>query len=267
MGFKQNLLTKMTIDRLAAEIIASWGPPESGRRIDKETARQLLAHTTFQYAHERDLDLYLDPAATDRPRVLVLDNDLAIYRTTAEDVALRKSPTVKEMLNLGNVKRILSDGDVIVSKREQTVRQLQSEAIARLDLRFAAEDIKAIGREGADALIAGNSDGVLEALTLLGEILAWPTPPAALRLARHQVLTHTRGATDGTWRCDQLVLYSLERNRLGLIEESFGPADKEIFERLARIAAGQETAPVEGGEVFQHLVAQVLATGRTALLA
>jgi hypothetical protein len=265
MGFKQHLLTKMTIDRLAAEIIASWGPPESGRRVDREAVKRLLTYTRLEPRHERDLDLYLDPEATDPPRVLVLDNDLAVYRTSVEDVALRKSPTVKEMLNLGNVKRILSDADVIASKREQSVRHLQGEAVGRLDLHFTAEDIRAIGRDGADALAAGNGEAVVEALTLLNEILGWSAPPLPLRLARHHVLARTRSATDGTWRCDLLVLYSLERNILGMLDDSFGPADKAQLERLQRIAGGQEAAPVEGGEIFQRLVEQVLASGRSTL--
>ena len=39
MGFRENLLKKIEIDKLANEVAASIGPPDSGRRIDKAKAR------------------------------------------------------------------------------------------------------------------------------------------------------------------------------------------------------------------------------------
>jgi len=41
----------------------------------------------------RDLDLYVADTGTAVQKILVLDNELPIYRTTVADVAMRKSPT------------------------------------------------------------------------------------------------------------------------------------------------------------------------------
>ena len=43
MGFRENILKKMELDRTAAKIAASMGPPDSGRRIDKTLTRGFLA--------------------------------------------------------------------------------------------------------------------------------------------------------------------------------------------------------------------------------
>ncbi|RJQ60755.1 MAG: hypothetical protein C4530_07035, partial [Desulfobacteraceae bacterium] len=113
MPFKENLLKKMKIDDLAQEIIGAYGPPGSGQRIDMEKAKQLLDMGGFRSFRERDLDLRILEGEESDGRILVLDNDLAIYRTSAADIALRKSPNVKEMVSIRNIKKILNDSDVV----------------------------------------------------------------------------------------------------------------------------------------------------------
>jgi hypothetical protein len=67
---------------------------------------------------ERDLVLFLETDGPGQTRILVLDNDLSIYNTSVDDVVLRKSPTVKEMVNIRNAIKILNDKDVVTSKKE-----------------------------------------------------------------------------------------------------------------------------------------------------
>jgi predicted transcriptional regulator YdeE len=58
MSFKENLLTKIKINRLAYKVIASIGPVESGSKVDKEAMRSLLEMSPYQHQKARDLDLY-----------------------------------------------------------------------------------------------------------------------------------------------------------------------------------------------------------------
>ena len=112
MSFKENLLKKIQIDRLADRVSASLKPREDGVvKVDKSAMQQLLEMASYRHLHERDLDLYISPDTT---RILVLDNELARYATSVEDVALRKSPTLKEMLSIRNAIKILNDSDVVV---------------------------------------------------------------------------------------------------------------------------------------------------------
>ena len=75
MGFRENLLKKIRIDRLADNVIRSINPTDSAQRIDRDAMWQLLDMGSYDNQKERDLELYL---LNDR-HVLVLDNELKIY--------------------------------------------------------------------------------------------------------------------------------------------------------------------------------------------
>ena len=68
--------------------------------------------------------------------VLVFDNELPIYHTTVADVALRKSPLWQEMFSIGNIKKIMNDKDVILSKGKDSLKRLHADAMALLDLTY-----------------------------------------------------------------------------------------------------------------------------------
>ena len=63
------------------------------------------------------MDLYILGNTAKKKKILVLDNGLAIYHTTIEDVCMRKSPSVKEMISIRNTIKILNDEDVILGKK------------------------------------------------------------------------------------------------------------------------------------------------------
>ena len=60
MSFKENLLQKITIDKMAKQVMASIGPVESGRKVDKKTMRRLLEMVSYTYKRKRDLDLFIE---------------------------------------------------------------------------------------------------------------------------------------------------------------------------------------------------------------
>ena len=51
MSFKANLLKKIRIDTLANKAISSFGPPDSGMRIDKDAMASLLEMS--EYTHKK----------------------------------------------------------------------------------------------------------------------------------------------------------------------------------------------------------------------
>jgi len=107
MSFKENLLKKIRIDKLADQIISTIGPIDSEKKVDKQAMRTLIEMAPYEMRKERDLELYIKKnGPEEKKRILVLDNDLSIYHTNMEDVALRKSPTVKEMVSIKNIIKI-----------------------------------------------------------------------------------------------------------------------------------------------------------------
>ena len=255
MSFKENLLKKIEIDKMAKQVIASMGPPESGRKIDKTIMRSLLEMSDYTYKRKRDLDLYIEDIDAEKTRVLVLDNDLAIYHTSIYDVAMRKSPTVKEMMNPYNIIKILKDTDVVMSKKAASVNTIQKECITKLNLFFDASDIDEIAEDGLASLGKEYTDGVIESLDLFAEILNYSVAPKAFRIRHNKIVGALIQKENEADLFGPMVLYSMIHNTLKLIDEQIAGFDKGKIEFFQQIVAGKQKASAEGPDVFQYLKA------------
>ena len=253
MSFKENLLKKINIDKMGRQVIASIGPVDSGRKIDKNIMRKLLDLSNYTYKRKRDLDLYIEDIDAEKTRILVLDNDLAIYNTSVYDVAMRKSPTVKEMMNPFNVVKILKDTDVVISKKEDSVKTIQLECIAKLNLSFNASDLDKIAKDGLASFENGYSDGVIECLDLFAEILHYRNPPRAFSVGHHKIIGALVKKENGEEMFGPMILYSMIHNTLKLIDQQIGSFDRERIKFVQYVAAGKEKASAEGSDVFQYL--------------
>jgi hypothetical protein len=256
MGFRENLLKKIQIEELVAGILRSIGPADSEQRMDRDAMRRLLERGTYQYRKERDLDLYL----LNESEILALDNELKIYRTSAEDIGLRKSPTIKEMVSFRNAIKILNDKDVVVTRKADTVRRIRAELVAALDLSFTKADIESLAADGAEALQNGYADGVVEILTLFAELLHFQKAPKVFQVAHHHtwgVLEHPR---DDEVRFGPLVMFGLMHNSLKMLEKSISSLDKGALENYHLAAKSEDHADIVGEKVWQTLQETVLET-------
>jgi hypothetical protein len=265
MAYKDNLLKKIEIDRLSLSIAKSIGPVDSGKRIDKTVMKQLIAYFPWTRKEARDLELYLE---TDQPaaktKILVLDNDLPIYQTTLQDVVLRKSPTVKEMLSIRNAVKILNDKDVLLSKKEASLKTIRDICVGELDLQFSAADIDSMAGEGTASLENGYGEGVCENLMLLAELLGFVPAPAAFALKHHESYGKLQQRPDGASTFGPLVIYSRVLNTLTYLDTVLGSRDKERFARLAAVASGEAEAAASGAAVFELMKTKVLAAAPEA---
>jgi hypothetical protein len=237
------------------------GPIDSGRRLDKQVMRALLKMGDFPEQKKRDLELYfLDPDTTAKTRrILVLDNDLTIYRTTVDDVVLRKSPTVKEMISIRNAIKILNDKDVVVSKKEETVATIRMALIGSLDLSYDAADLDEIVKEAQASLENAYGAGVSEALILFAELLGFAGAPKKFSINHHEIIGKLDSQPDGQLFLGPVVVYSLAHNQIGLLEKPVGSRDKEGLEKLKQVGNGSHPLAVSGPEVFLRLKTMVLA--------
>lgn len=258
MSFKKNLLKKIQIGQLSRKVLASFGPPGDPGKIDKDAMRGLLEMSPYLYQKERDLDLFIEKLDGEPSKILVLDNELPIYRTTVEDVAIRKSPYTKEMLSIGNIIKILKDSDVKISRKEASVQLIQKECINRLDLSYNASDIEMIAKEGADSLENGYTDGILESLALFAELLGYQPPPKAFRIRHHEICGAVTEKQSGEIVYGPAVILSLVDNSLGMIENKISSHDKARIEFFQQVDQGKERPDIEGKEVFRYLKNAVL---------
>ena len=262
MPFKENLLQKIKINAMAKQVVASIGPVESGLKVDKKIMRSLLEMTSYTYKRKRDLDLFIEDVDAEKTRILVLDNDLAIYNTSVYDVAMRKSPTVKEMMNPFNVVKILKDTDVVISKKEESVKTIQKECIDRLDLSYDESDLDEIAQNGTASLEREYADGVIESMDLFAEILGYTVPPKAFRIGHHKIVGALAQKESGEVLYGPMVLYSIIHNSLKLIETQTGSFDREKIDFIQKVASGKEQASSEGPLVFQYLKKTALLQSR-----
>ena len=257
MSFKDQLRKKIEINTLAGRVKASMGPPDSGRRVDKDLMRQLLAEGGYEKIVERDMELYRLPPSGDKPRLLVLDNDLPIYGTGVEDVVLRKSPVVREMLNIRNVMKILNDADVVLSKKDVSLNTLREELIAGLDLRFTAEDIDDLVYDGRSALANRYGEGVQETLRFMADLLGYVPAPKALQVAYH-TLWGAWGKIPGGTVFGPIVLYDAMHNSLKQIRQPIDWSNPEDMARYEAVVSGATSADQNGEEVFKALGKRIL---------
>jgi hypothetical protein len=258
MGFKQNLMQKMEIDTLALAIKQSWGPPGSGGRVDKQQLRRLLQRGPFEQRQERDLEIYLIEGSFADGKILVLDNEVAIYQTNATDVVLRKSPTVKEMISIRNIIKILNDTDVVVSKKEASVDFLQRVCIGALDLSYNTEDIAHLRREGVVSLETADATGVMECLTLFKEILAYAWAGRPFAVPETTIMGTLTAKGGGQHLFGPFVCYRRQTNQLVAEENRYESVDDDQLASYRRIVAGQDAATHEGPAALQFLQNQVL---------
>ena len=258
MPFKENLLKKIQIDGLAEKVIASWGAPGSGKRIDKDAMRDLLEMSPYSHQKKRDLDLYVAPSEGEKQKILVLDNELPIYITTVDDVVIRKSPYVKEMVSLRNVIKILKDSDVKISIKDESVKTVQKDCINNLDLSYDATDIEDIAKNGVSSLENKYSEGVAESLMLLAELLGYQPPAKVFKIRHCEIFGAVAEGRAGEIQYGPSVIFSRIDNSLMLIKEQIGSFDKQKTDYYRQISAGNEKADLEGKDVFHHLKQTVL---------
>lgn len=259
MSFKDNLRKKIEINALSNRIKASMGPPDSGRRIDKDLVRKLLAEGDYEKIIERDMEIYRLSPLGDQPRLLVLDNDLPIYNSRVDDVVLRKSPVVKEMLNIRNVFKILNDADVVISKKDLSLSTLRDELIAGLDLTFTTEDIEDLVYDGRSALENKYAEGVQETLSFFADLLGYMPAPKALRV-KHHTIWGGFGESGGRRQFGPVVLYDHMHNTLKYIQPPLDVSNPDDLARYESVVSGTASPDEVGEDVFQALGRSVLAT-------
>ncbi len=254
--FSEQLRRKMHIDQLVQRVAKSLATTEEGSgivRMDQKALRELLNEAKYTPHTERDVTMFLPPPAADHQHILVFDNDIAFYRTTPEDIALRKSPTLKEMISVRNAIRILHDKDVVVSRRDASLAVLRREVLGQLDLTFTTKDLEDLAQDGVLALEQAYAEGVMDTLDLFAEILGYTQPPAAFQFQHCMVVGALQYDQTGMPAYGPMVLYQRIHNLLKLIDIPISKSDAAAMEALKRIVLGKTTASVEGSEVFDRL--------------
>lgn len=253
MSFKENLKTKVELDRLLRNVYATLREAPGQRHVDKGLMKTLLVKTDFTPKKARDLELYVRPLQGETMEVLVFDNELAIYHSTVEDVALRKSPDWKEMFSIRNVRRILDDKDVVVCKGKESIRRIYGNSLSALDLSYTEKDMTALAADGRRALEHKSLEGIEETLELFSEVLGLQAVNLPILEEDFQALARPKANGGEPSLLEHLILFSETRFWIALRRGTFSPDNEFDLAKIGACARGEEPPDLEGYAVFQFL--------------
>jgi len=257
ISFQENLLRKIELERLAFRVIASIGTGQAHHPIDKEAMLSLLEMSPYRHLQERDLDLYVKSGGEEQ-EILVLDNELPIFRSTVKDVVTRRSPRTLEMWNFRTIRNILVDSDIKISTGQESVETVLRDALAQLDLTYTDRDIEDLAREGV-AWLAGSDGGkVKKILVMFSALLGYRKPPKYFGVDHAVCYGASASGPENDDVFGPMVLYRPAGNTLLWIDEPLSRSDKQQMEFLRSVATGRASVPVTGDEVFEKLKANVL---------
>jgi len=258
MSLKENLLKKIEINQLTRTVLASVGPVGSMKKVDKTAMSRLLETAGYQENKERDLILFSREDRPGKSRILVLDNELPLYLTTIEDVVMRKSPTVKEIISIRNAIKIINDSDVVISRREKSVETIQNECIDTLDLAFTREDLDEIEKEGVTALKASDSEGVTQCISLFSELLGYGPPPGRKKESGFFIRGAIQKTGDHSVHFGPAAVYDPLHNDLKLFIEPVDLSRQGKTGGLAAAFTDDKSLSRQEADVFLYLKESVI---------
>jgi len=266
MSLKENLKKKILIDRLTRTVSLSIGSPGSTRKIDKENMRKLFALSPFVLEKRRDLELYFRDLQEGVGEVISLDNELPLYgNTTLDDVALRRSPEVKEMVSIRNIIKILNDKDIRICNGRDSVNHVHDLALGLLDLTFTEKDVEEMVDDGIEALVRADSDSVLETIELFVELLGYESVPEAVLVNDYVMYGGRHAGGNGGMSYDPIVMYNDQTNVLRMISKPVFVDDPLAQTLIPGVALGEIEPDAEGPDVFRFLKKAAMAKKQPTL--
>jgi hypothetical protein len=261
MSFKENLKAKIKLDRLLQKLVSTIREPPGKWWLDKVLTQELLDMTDLEHEKVRDLHLYVRPLEGEIMEVLVFDNELPIYHTTVADVALRKSPYWQEIVSIRNIRKIMNDKDVIISKGKESLKRIHANALALLDLNYTRDDLALLFEDARRGLDQKSIAQILESFDLFFELLDFQPVSFGVLEKDLQIFAGPKLNGGAVPAFEHLILFDEETLSLGLKKGAFSPQSDLDLAWVIKYARSEEPADLKGIDVFKLLVELALDKG------
>jgi hypothetical protein len=236
------------------KLVSTIKEPPGKRWLDKDQTRELLGMTDFKHKKFRDLHLYLRPVEGEIMEVLVLDNELPIYHTTVDDVALRKSPYWQQMFSIRNVKKIMNHHDVLVSKGKESLNRIHANALALLDFTYTRDDLALLLEDARSGLEQKSIGQIQESLDLFVDLLDFEPLSFGVLEQDLQIFAGPELNGGAVPTFEHLILFDEENLSLGLKKGAFSTENDLDLAWVMQYAQGEKIADLKGIDVFKFLV-------------
>lgn len=254
MSFKENLKAKINLDRLLQKLVSTIREPPGKRWLDKVLTQELLDMTDLKHEKVSYLHLYIRPLEGEIMEVLVFDNELPIYHTTVADVALRKSPYWQQMFSIRNIRKIMNDQDVIISKGKESLKSLHANAMALLDLTYTRDDLTLLLEDARQGLDQKSIAQIQESFDLFFELLDFQPVSLGVLEQDLQIFAGPKLNGGAVPTFEHLILFDEETLSLGLKKGAFSPENDLDLAWVMQYVRGEKTADLKGIDVFKFLV-------------
>jgi hypothetical protein len=258
MTFKENLKSKIKLDRLLQKLVSTIREPPGKRWLDKVLTQELLDMTDLEHKKFRDLHLYIRPLEGENMEVLVFDNELPIYHTSVADVALRKSPRWQEMFSIRNIKKIMNHHDVLVSKGKESLKRLHANAMELLDLTYTRDDLTLLLEDARGGLERKSIGQIQESLDLFVDLLDFEPVSLGGQKQDLQIFARPKLNSGAVPAFEHLILFDEENLSLGLKKGVFSPQSDLDPAWVMQYTRGGERADLQGIDVFEFLAEMAL---------
>ncbi len=209
--------------------------------------------TDFKHMQVRDLHLYIRPLEGKIVEAVVLDNELAIYHTSVDDIALRKSPYWQEIFSISNIRKIMNDKDVIISKGKESLKRLHANALALLDLTYSQDDMMLLLEDARLGLDQKSIAQVQESLDLFVGLLDFQPVSFKVPGPKLQVFAKPEFKVGAVSTFKSLILFDEKKMLLGLKEGPFSPDNNLDVAWVMQYARGEKSVELQGMAVFEFL--------------
>ena len=253
MSFKENIKAKIKLDRLLEKLVSTIREPPGRWWLDRVLTQELLDTTDLEHKKVRDLHLYKRPLEGGIMEVLVFDNELAIYHTSEADVALRKNPYWQEMVSIRNIRKIMNDKDVIISKGKESLKRLHANALALLDLSYTRGDLALLLEDVRSGLERKSIGDIQESLDLFGGLLDFEPVSLGIPDLDLQIFARQEVGGGAVPTFEHLILFDEQNLSLGLKKGTFSPQSDADLAWVMQYARGEKIADLQGIDVFEFL--------------
>ena len=254
MSFIENLKTKVKLERLLKKLVSTIREPPGRWWLDKVLTRELLDMTDLKHEKVSYLHLYVRPLKGEIMEVVVFDNELPIYHTTVADVALRKSPYWQQMFSIRNIRKIMNDKDVIISKGKESLKSLHANALALLDLTYTRDDLTLLLADARSGLERNSIEQIQESLDLFVDLLDFEPLSFGVLEQDLQIFAGPKLNGGAVPTFEHLILFDEENLSLSLKKGAFSPENDLDFAWVMQYAQGEKIADLKGIDVFKFLV-------------
>jgi hypothetical protein len=259
MSFKLNLKTKIKLDNLLKKLLSTIRDKPGRHWLDKGLVRELLGRAGFKKIHVRDIDLYVRPFEGENMEIVVLGNELAIYRTSVDDIALRKSPYWQEVFSIRNIRKIMNDKDILISKGRKSLEILHSNALELLDLACTGDDLMLLQEDGCSGLERQSIIQIRESLDLFVALLNFQ--PVSFGGLTHNLHIYAGIKSNGgnTHTFEPIIIFDEKSLYLGMKKGPFKLRMDSDLAWLIKHDMKKEQVDLEGIDVFKFLAELALA--------